>query len=90
MTVSGTLKASYILHSFLAAGGQDSDKSGLITYTGICKNCAVPSLHRDSFVANETGPCPVLRRVTLAKLYRRAVSTNAPGKLASHRNLTNF
>jgi hypothetical protein len=25
----------------LAAGGQGSDKSGLITYTWICKNCAM-------------------------------------------------
>jgi len=37
-------------------------------------------LHRDSFVANETGPCLVLRRVTLAKLYRRAVIVHARRK----------
>jgi hypothetical protein len=28
------------------------------------KNHAVPSLHRDSFLAKEPGPCPVLRQVT--------------------------
>ena len=28
------------------------------------KKCAIPSLHRDSFLAKVPGPCPVLRRVT--------------------------
>jgi hypothetical protein len=28
------------------------------------KNCAVPSLHRDSFLAKVPGLCPVLRQVT--------------------------
>jgi hypothetical protein len=38
-------------------------------------------LHRDSFLAKVSGPCPVLRRVTPTKLYRRAVSKNATKKI---------
>ena len=68
MIVSGTMKASYILYSFLAADGQDSDKSGLTNYTGICKNCAVPSFSdRKKSSAKTSGLLvrPELRRVTL-------------------------
>ena len=32
--------------------------------TWTAKTRAVPSLHRDSFLAKVSGPCPVLRQVT--------------------------
>jgi len=46
-----TMKTSATQQNILAAGGQVSLKSGLITCTLIGKNCAVPSLRRDSFSA---------------------------------------
>jgi hypothetical protein len=36
-------KLSNTQFTLLASGTQDSDKSGLITCTWICKNCAIPS-----------------------------------------------
>jgi hypothetical protein len=39
-----TTKITDTQQNILAAGGRGSDKSGLITYTVIGKNCAVPSL----------------------------------------------
>jgi hypothetical protein len=56
-TVFMTNKFSNTQQNFLAAGGQGSDKSGLIACTRICKNCAVPSSHRDSFSAKEPRLC---------------------------------
>jgi len=50
-----TTKTTDTQQNILAAGGHGSVKSGLITCTGICKNCAVPSSHRDSFPAKEPG-----------------------------------
>ncbi len=38
-----TDKLSNTQFTLLAAGGQDSDKAGLITCTWIRKNCAIPS-----------------------------------------------
>ena len=37
------------------------------------KNCAVPVLHRDFFVAKDEAPWPALRQVTPTKFYCRAV-----------------
>jgi len=53
-----TTKTSATQQYILAAGGQGSLKSGLITCTWIGKNCAVPSLHRDSFSAKVPGSVP--------------------------------
>jgi len=49
------------------------------------KNCAVPVLHRDFFLAKVEALWPVLRQVTPTKFYCRAVR----GKL-SHNELTNY
>jgi len=38
------------------------------------KNCAVPVLHRDYFVAKDEAQWPALRQVTPTKFYCRAVS----------------
>jgi len=50
-----TTKTSATQRKTLAAGGQDSLRSGLITCTLTGKNCAVPSLHLDAFSAKEPG-----------------------------------
>jgi hypothetical protein len=44
------------------------------TCTWICKNHAIPSLHRDSFLAKVSGPCPVLSSGNTTSPYCRAVS----------------
>jgi len=40
------------------------------------KNCAVPVLHRDYFVAKDEAQWPALRQVTPTKFYCRAVIGN--------------
>src|SRR4030042_2370712 len=40
------------------------------------KKCAIPSLHRDSFLAKVPGSNPVLASGNTTSLYCRAVSTN--------------
>jgi hypothetical protein len=40
------------------------------------KTRAIPSLHRDSYVAKVPGPCPVLASGNAYLLYCRAVSKN--------------
>jgi hypothetical protein len=58
-------KTSNFLQNLLAAGRQDSDKSGQKTCIRICKNWAVPSLHQDTILAKVPRLYLVLRRVTL-------------------------
>jgi len=48
-------KPSNIQVNLLAAGGLDSVKSGLITCTKICKNCAMVACRRDTFSAKVLG-----------------------------------
>jgi len=60
-----TIKTSDSQQNHLAAGGQGSAKSGLTTCTRICKNCAVPSSHQDTFLAKVPRLYLVLRRATL-------------------------
>jgi len=43
----------------LARGRRDTRNAHKTLYLD-GKNCAIPSLHRDSFVAKVSGPCPVL------------------------------
>jgi hypothetical protein len=43
-------------------------------YTRTAKTRAIPSLHRDSFLAKVPGPCPVLASGNTTSLYCRAVS----------------
>jgi hypothetical protein len=68
---------------FLAAGGQDNGKSGLINCTRIGKNCAIPSLHRDSYMARlpastspPAGGLPDAASGNAYYPYQRAVSGN--------------
>jgi len=61
----------------LAASRQCSLKSGLITYTMTGKNCAVPSLRRDTDPAKADNSHWRWRRVTLTNYYRRAVMGHA-------------
>jgi len=42
-----------------------------------CKNHAIPSLHRDSFLAKVPGPCPDATSGNATSLYCRAVSIQA-------------
>jgi hypothetical protein len=49
---------SDILKDFLDACYLDLDKSGLIKCTMTGKNCAIASLHRDSFLAKVPGHWP--------------------------------
>jgi hypothetical protein len=55
--------------------------------TRTAKTRAIPSLHRDSFLAKVPGPCPVLASGNTTSPYCRAVSLNeglpAPTKLTS-------
>jgi hypothetical protein len=44
--------------------------------TWTAKTRAIPSLHRDSFLAKVPGPCPVLSSGNTTSLYCRAVSSN--------------
>jgi hypothetical protein len=74
-----TIKTYDTQQNLLAAGGQGSAKSGLITCTQIGKNCAVPSLHRDSFPAKVPGLCPVLSSGNTTSPYCRAVMFKPPG-----------
>ena len=60
-----TTKTSATQQYILAAGGQGSLKSGLITCTWIGKNCAVPSLRLDTDPAKEDNSLWRCRRVTL-------------------------
>jgi hypothetical protein len=75
-----TKKPSNTQVNFLAAGGQDSDKWGLIAYTWICKNCTMVACRRDNFVAKEPGPEPADCATNVYSLNRRAVrlSKNLP------------
>jgi hypothetical protein len=56
-TVLMTTKTTDNQQNLLAAGGQGSDKSGLITCIVIGKNCAVLVSHRDSISAKEPRHC---------------------------------
>ena len=42
------------------------------------KNCAIPSLRRDSLLAKVPGPCPALTSGNTNALYCRAVMVNDP------------
>jgi len=68
-----TTKISAIQQNILAAGGQDSLKSGLITCTLTGKNCAVPSLRRDLISAKVPGLLPALTSGNAYYHNRRAV-----------------
>ena len=76
-TVIMTKKPSNAQVNPLAAGGQDSDKSGLITCTRICKNCAMVACRRDNFVAKEPGLKSADCATNVYSLNRRAVSIQA-------------
>jgi hypothetical protein len=45
-------------------------------FTWTAKTRAIPSLHRDYFLAKVSGPCPVLSSDNTTSLYCRAVSSN--------------
>jgi hypothetical protein len=45
--------------------------------TMTCKKCAIPSLHRDSFVAKVPGPCPDAASGNTTSPYCRAVSKHS-------------
>jgi hypothetical protein len=49
------------------------------------KKCAIPSLHRDNFLAKVSGPCPVLASGNTTSPYCRAVGNNLenPVKLST-------
>ena len=79
-----TKKTSATQQNILDAGGQDSLKLGLKTCTVTGKNCAVPSLRRDTFSAKVPGFVPALTSGNAYSLNRRAVSCK--GNL--HRTLT--
>ena len=70
-----TMKTSVTQQNILAAARQASDKSGLITCTLTGKNCAVPSLRRDTLSAKVPGLLPALTSGNAYSLNRRAVST---------------
>jgi len=72
-----TTKTSATQQNILAAGGQDSLKSGLITCTLTGKNCAVPSLRRDKISAKVPGLLPALTSGNAYYHNRRAVSIHA-------------
>jgi len=71
-----TTKTSATQQNILAAGRQDSLKSGPITYTLTGKNCAVPSSHRDSISAKELRLYNGASSGNAYSLNRRAVSGN--------------
>jgi len=75
-TISMTKEHSNTQVNLLAAGGQDSDKSGLITCTRICKNCAMVACRRDNFVAKEPRLVSADCATNVYSLNRRAVSCN--------------
>jgi len=54
------------------------------------KTRAIPSLHRDSFLAKVPGLCPVLRRVTQPPHIAGPLARIRVKKLASRRPLINF
>jgi len=72
-----TTKTFATQQNILSAGGQASLKSGLITCTLTGKNCAVPSLHRDSFSAKVPGSVPGAASGNAYYHNRRAVTSNA-------------
>jgi hypothetical protein len=76
-TVIMKKKPSHILVNLLAAGGLDSVKSGLKTYTWICKNCAMVACRRDNFVTKVPRLVPADCTTNVYSLNRRAVSGNA-------------
>jgi len=67
------MKTSANQQNILAAGGQDSLKSGLITCTLTGKNCAVPSLRRDTFSVKVPELLPALTSGNAYYHNRRAV-----------------
>jgi len=71
-----TTKTSATQQNILVAGGQGSLKSGLITCTLTGKNCAVPSLRRDTLSAKVPGSLPALTSGNAYYHNRRAVSGN--------------
>jgi hypothetical protein len=68
------MKTSANQQNILAAGRQDSLKSGLITCTLTGKNCAVPSLRRDTLSAKVPGSVPALTSGNAYYHNHRAVS----------------
>ena len=74
-----TTKTSATQQNILAAGRQDSLKSGLITYTLTGKNCAVPSLRRDTLLAKVPGLLPAQTSGNSYYHNRRAVRFHARG-----------
>jgi hypothetical protein len=83
-----TKKSSNILVNLLAAGRQCRDKSGLITYTWIGKNCAMVACRRDYFAAKEPGLESADSATNVYSLNRRAVSCKA-GHLDAEKKTTN-
>jgi hypothetical protein len=75
-TIIMTRKPANSQVNLLVAGGQDSDKSGLITYTWICKNCAMVACRRDNFLAKEPGLESADSATNVYSLNRRTVSGN--------------
>jgi len=47
-----------LLTTAISGSGQINVQMTLIQFAGTGKNCAIPSLHRDSFLAKETGQVP--------------------------------
>jgi hypothetical protein len=67
-------KTPITLIDLLAAGGNGSDKSGLITCTWIGKNCAMVACRRDNFSAKVPGQVSADGATKVYSLNRRAVS----------------
>jgi hypothetical protein len=66
-------KTPITLIDLLAAGGNGSDKSGLITCTWIGKNCAMVACRRDNFSAKVPGQVSADGATNVYSLNRRAV-----------------
>jgi hypothetical protein len=69
-------KTPITLIDLLAAGGNGSDKSGLITCTWIGKNCAMVACRRDNFSTKVPGYVSADGATNVYSLNRRAVSVN--------------
>jgi hypothetical protein len=69
-------KTPITLIDLLAAGGNGSDKSGLITCTWIGKNCAMVACRRDNFSAKVPGQVSADGATNVYSLNRRAVRCN--------------
>jgi hypothetical protein len=48
----------HLISTATSGSGQISVQMTLIQFAGTCKNCAIPSWHRDSFLAKVPGQVP--------------------------------